>query len=319
MTQAQARLRIFSDGRAGHASQTLGLAEAMGLTPDLRPIAPRGVFAALAPFGPSDPREAAAVAPPFPDIAMGAGRRTLPYLRRLKRASGGRVFTVYCNVPANGLGAADLILAPSHDGLLGGNVLSPITPPNRVSAKALAWARENPDPRVEALATPRAALLVGGDSRHFRFSDATAAALREAARALRAQGFSVMASASRRTPDFVARALRAELGSSDGWMWDGLGDNPYFSLLALAQTIVVTADSVSMIGEAVATGAPAHVLGLAGTGGKIVDYLSRLESLGAVRPWRGSAEHWSYAPIQSTPRLAEEILRAYARFRSMAI
>ena len=39
-------------------------------------------------------------------------------------------------------------------------------------------------------------------------------------------------------------------------VWDGQGDNPYFGMLALADLIVVTQDSVSMISEAAATTAP---------------------------------------------------------------
>jgi len=315
-------LRILSDGRAGHEAQSLGLAEAMGLEADIRRVNPREIFAALAPFGPVDwrERETAAdspIAPPFPDIAIGAGRRVIPYLRRMKQASKRQTFTVYLNRPAFGPRAADLIVAPAHDGLFGLNVVAPITPPNRVSAERLAELRKSPDPRVKSLAAPRAALLVGGDSRHFSFSKATAAALCETVRTLRAAGMSVMATCSRRTPAYVSEMLQAELASSRGWLWDGAGENPYFSMLALAETIVVTADSVSMVGEAVATGAPVYVFAVAGGSRKIADYLSKLEALGAVRPWTGVVEHWSYEPMQSTPAVARAVWRAYKIYRGI--
>ena len=159
-------IRILSDGRAGHEAQTLGVAEALGLAPDIRCIASRHVYAALAPFAPADPRDAFAHAPPYPDIAIAAGRRTIPALRRLKRDSGGRTFTVYLNKPANGLSAADLIIAPRHDGLRADNVFSPLTPANRLTPERLAAARAAPDPRIAVLPRPRVALIVGGDSRH---------------------------------------------------------------------------------------------------------------------------------------------------------
>ena len=50
-------LRILSDGRAGHEAQMFGIAEALGLTPDIRDIHPRPFYAAVAPFGPLDPLE----------------------------------------------------------------------------------------------------------------------------------------------------------------------------------------------------------------------------------------------------------------------
>ena len=315
-------LRILSDGRAGHEAQALGLAEAMGLKPEIARVNPRPFFAALAPFGPIDWREretvdGSPIGPPYPDIAIGAGRRALPYLRRLKQASKRRTFTVYLNRPANGARAADLVVAPVHDGLFGRNVVAPITPPNRISKELLARLRKAPDPRVAALLRPRAALLIGGDNRHFRYSKATAAALRDAVRQIAAQGFSVMATASRRTPAYVVEVLAPEIAACGGWLWDGTGDNPYFSMLAKAETILVTADSVSMIGEAAATGAPVYVFAVAGGSRKIADYLLKLETLGAVRPWTGVVESWTYEPVQSTPQVAQAVWRAYKIYRGV--
>ncbi|QGM46454.1 mitochondrial fission ELM1 family protein [Methylocystis heyeri] len=316
------KLRILSDGLAGHEAQTLGVAEALGLVPEIRRVNPRLPFAALAPFGPIDPRESprfpgSPVGPPWPDMAFASGRRTLPYLRRLKRESGRRVFTVYFNAPANGRTAADLIIAPMHDGLFGRNVATPLTPPNRISAERLASARRTPDPRVASLQKPRAALLIGGDNRHFRFRPPDAMALADIVRALFAQGYSVMATASRRTPRFVAEAAEAALREGGGWLWDGEGENPYLSMLASADVVVVTADSVNMVGEAAATGAPVYIFAPIGGHRKIADYLARLERLGAVRPWRGVVESWRHEPVNSTDSIAASILKAYEIFRGL--
>ena len=98
---------------------------------------------------------------------------------------------------------------------------------------------------------------------------------------------------------------------------DGAGDNPYRSMLAIADAIVVTADSVNMVGEAVATGAPVHVFAATGKSRRVADYLERLQRLGAVRPWNGSAERWDYEAINATPSIARAITRAYAIFRGL--
>jgi mitochondrial fission protein ELM1 len=127
----------------------------------------------------------------------------------------------------------------------------------------------------------------------------------------------VMATASRRTPAFVIEAVTPQIEASGGWLWDGAGDNPYFSMLAKAETILVTADSVSMIGEAVATGAPVYVFAVAGGSRKIADYLAKLENLGAVRPWMGEVESWTYEPVQSTPHVAQAAWRAYKIYRGI--
>ncbi len=313
-------LRILSDGLAGHDAQTLGIAEALGLEPDVRRIRPRKFFELIVPFGPLDWREresraGSPIAPPWPDIALAAGRRALPYLRRLKRASGRAVFTVYVNRPVTGRTAADLIVAPLHDGFFGPNVVTPITPANRASPELLARFRREPDPRVVALPAPRAALLVGGDNRHFKFTPPVALALQEAIRGLFAAGHSVMATASRRTPDAIRDAMQTALAEGPGWLWDGAGENPYFAMLAAADVILVTADSVSMIGEAVATGAPVHIFAPSGGSPKIKLFLERLQSEGAVRPWTGTPERWAYEAINQTPKIAAAIRRAYEVYK----
>jgi hypothetical protein len=309
-----AKLWIISDGFAGHEAQTLGIAQALGLEPQVRRIAPRALFAALAPFAPIDPRDLETIAPPYPDMAIAAGRRTIPYLRRVKRASRGRVFTVYVNAPAVGAGAADLIVAPRHDGYFAANVVAPVTPANRITPALLARLRKDPDPRVAALPKPRVALLIGGDNRHFRFTPADAGALADIARKLAAQGAGLMASVSRRTPAGVATALRAALEGAQCFLWDGTGDNPYFSMLANADHLIVTADSVNMVGEAAATGAPVHVFAPSGGHPKIAAYLEALEAHGAARPWRGELEEWRYEPLNSTPMIADAIASAYLTF-----
>jgi uncharacterized protein len=308
-------LRILSDGRAGHEAQTLGAAQALGVTPDLRRLAPRAFFSLLAPFGPADPRDAAALSPPWPDIALAAGRRTLPALRRLKRLSGGRVFTVYLNRPATRASAADLIVAPRHDGFSGDNVLTPVTPANRLTPQMLAAAKATPDPRLAALPGRRVALLIGGDSRHFRFSDADAAQLAAAVQRIYADGASVMATISRRTPASVAQALAATIAEGPGFLWNGDGPNPYVSMLAVADAILVTADSVNMASEAAATGAPVHVFWPGGGHPRLSAFHAALEETGASRRWRGALEDWSYAPVNSTPAIATAIRQAFNNFR----
>ena len=73
---------------------------------------------------------------------------------------------------------------------------------------------------------------------------------------MREDGVGVAVTPSRRTDPAVTRVLAETLAPLGGYVWDGTGDNPYFGMLALADVIVVTMDSVSMISEAVATTAP---------------------------------------------------------------
>lgn len=316
---------ILSDGKIGDEVQCLGIAEALGLSPEFRRIAPRPAYAFAMPYGPIDPREAperpgSPLAPPFPDIAVAAGRRTVPYLRALRRLSKGKTFAVFVKDPYWSRRKMNLIVAPEHDGLSGSNVFSTATPANRLHAWRLAAARATPDPRIASLPHPRVALILGGDSQHHRFEDKDIRALAEIAALVLRQGKALMVTPSRRTPpaliDSLARTLAAFPAVQQNVLfWDGEGRNPYLSILAHADAIIVTGDSVNMVGEAVATGAPVHVYEPSGGHAKISAYLARLESLGAIRPWRGALEEWRYPPLNATPVIAEEIARRYLAFR----
>lgn len=309
MLPAGVTLRVIGDGRIGHEVQSLGLAEALGATVDFRRIAPRRLFDWLAPVGPMDPRDAVAIAPPWPDLAIAAGRRALPALRRLKRDSGGRTFTIYINRPLTGLGAADFIIAPRHDAFEGPNVLTPLTPPNRITPERLAAARLAPDLRVAHLPRPRAALLIG-DAKGLRHDPCAVAAT------LLADGFAVMATASRRTPAPLAAALQRTLACPGGFFWDSTGENPYLSMLANADRLIVTGDSVNMIGEAVATGAPVHVLPAFRPRRRIALYLAALEEAGAIAIWDAPLPVPT-SPRNETPEIARRIAAAWRAARGL--
>jgi len=114
---------------------------------------------------------------------------------------------------------------------------------------------------------------------------------------------------SRRTDPAAIRALSNALEPLGGWVWDGEAENPYFGLLALADAIVVTMDSVSMVSEAAATAAPVLVAKLPGTSRRIGLFLDGLTADGRIRPFAGRLETWPVAPLDDTPLAAAEMRR----------
>ena len=107
----------LTDGKAGDELQALSVAEALGLAPEVRRVRPKPPFTWAMPWGPIDPRErpgapGSPIAPPFPDLLIGSGRRAVAYLRHVKRASGGRTYTVFLKDPRTGPKTADFIWSP---------------------------------------------------------------------------------------------------------------------------------------------------------------------------------------------------------------
>lgn len=309
---ADTRILVATPDKAGHAVLCNGVAGALGGQVETRLIAPSGLYKTFAPWGPADPR--CPLPDPFPDIALGSGRTAGPFLRALKKASGGRVFTAFLHDPRAWRAAYDVIWAPDHDRLSGPNVFSTLSSPHTLSAERIADARAAPDPRIASLRGPRLALLLGGPSGSYKYQPEDVRALVEAAATAAADGYAVMVTPSRRTPveltRLVADALAA-LPADRRFVWTGDGANPFLHMIANADAIVVTADSVNMVGEAAATGAPVHVFTPTGRSRKTKAFLVGLAAQGAVRPWTGRIERWTYDPIDATPHIAAEIARRY--------
>jgi mitochondrial fission protein ELM1 len=314
------RIWAVSDGRAGIENQALGLAEAVArLTPaeiTVKRIGWRGPLGrlptrvlGLAPLSGLSP-ESDPVGPPWPDLWIGAGRAVLPLSIRMRRWSGGRSFVVQTQDPRLPSRLFDLVVPPEHDALAGPNVFSILGSPHRVTAERLAREAEAFAGRLSGITGSKAAVLIGGKSRAFDLPPQRAETLGRALRtALEAEGASVLATFSRRTPPAARRALGDQLSAGPGWVWDGEGPNPYFAFLAAADVILVTEDSINMAAEAAATGKPVHILPMLGGSARIARFHAALRARGASRPFEGRLERWTYEPLRETDRAAAEVLR----------
>lgn len=304
---------LITDGKAGDLAPCRGLAEALGVQAEERTVAPRPPFSWLSPRGPADPRERA-LTPPWPDLAIATGRRAVPPLRAVKRRSGGETFTVFLRDPRIGTRAADLIWVPVHDRLRGANVVVTELGPHPVSPARLAAARAHPDPRLAALPHPRAAVLVGGDSRHGRFPDEDGQRLLAGLERL-ADEASLMITASRRTPASLRSGLAELARRRGGFFWDGGGANPYLALLALADTIVATADSANMVTEACAAGVPVLLFEPRNLYSRHRPLFEALKGHGTVHPFTGRVEALHPKPLDMTLAIAQAVANAYIGHR----
>ena len=308
-----------SDGRTGIEAQAEGLALAVArLRPAdvcLKRIAWKGPLGRL-PWRLIPPRlglqPASAIAPPWPDIWIAAGRATLPLSTRIRRWSGGGTFVVQTQDPRTSLDAFDLVIPPAHDRLEGPNVFPIIGAPNRLTAERLASELVRFHDRIAGLPKPRIALIVGGTSKAFDLPPARAAEMaEEVARAVSASGGSLLVSFTRRTPQAARLLLTERLGALPGWIWDGTGENPYLAFLAAADFILVTEDSTNLATDAAATGKPIHVLAMAGASDKFARFHKDLNRRGIARPFIGELNSVSYPPLDETNRAAHEVLSRF--------
>lgn len=304
---------ILSDGKAGDENQCLGVAEKLGGTIQLRHVAPGPPWVWAMPWGPVPPadrpdRKESPLAGPFPDLAIASGRRTVAYLRKLKKLSPGTI-TVFLKDPRIDNLGADLIWVPFHDKRRGHNVISTLTAPHRISREVLAHAEQSAPQHLSHLPSPRVTLVLGGDTKAHPFSKAAANRLAHYLANELPQHMSVMVTPSRRTPDHLLKAVGNALRGRRHWIWDGTGNNPYLSMLGLADAIIVTADSHSMLSDVLATSVPVYIFEPDDYPDKLKRTVEQLLHHAFVYRLDCPLETGSRAPIDSTELIAEEIRR----------
>ncbi|MBT7642683.1 MAG: hypothetical protein HN715_06820 [Rhodobiaceae bacterium] len=258
------------------------------------------------------------IAPPFPDIVIASARQAVPHARYIKRASGGRVFTAFLQNPLINPSHFDFIWAPAHDQVSGANVMKTLLSPHAMTPKDLYKAADEFRGQLapKKIAGKLVSVLIGGPNAVYPFGPDEMAALADGLAALAKQGHYLLLTLSRRSPDSYQALLRQKLPEGSYYLWDNEGANPYRALLGLAEQIIVTADSVNMVGEACLPGVPVQVFALKGGSAKFRRFHSAIEAANFVRPFTRSLEAWPVQSQNATPEIAEAIAKAYARHLS---
>ena len=265
---ATPRVWVLSSPRAGERSQLLALAEALGCPFEVKRIAHQrlgslvGLVSGEHLIG-VDRQRSDALDGPWPDLVLLAHQSNENVARWIRRQSGGKTRLVLIGRPWAPADVFDLVITtPQYDLPEAANVLHNPLPLHQVAPDRLTIAAAKWQPRLAHLPRPYVVVLVGGSSGPYVFDEAAAARLgREASALARSLGGSVLVTTSARTQPAAVDALFAAVDAPaclHRWA-PGDSQNPYFGFMALADRVVVTADSISMIAEACATGKPVQM------------------------------------------------------------
>lgn len=265
-------LRVWAllGARAGDNDQVLALAQALGLPFEikqleynrLRSLGPRLLGPSLISLTQSSRK--LILAEPPPDLTISAGHRSVAVVRALRHRSGGRTRSIHVGFPR---------VSPAHFDLAIGTPQYPLRDHRnllRTPYALTAAATVSLDAAVPTLSTelprPRRLLIVGGPTLYWTLDEPLLLETLEAmlGNASKAGG-SVLVTTSPRTPAMLAATIARSLDTSPApSLLTAPGKAPpYLSLLAEADSIRVTADSVSMISDAIWTGKPVALIPIA--------------------------------------------------------
>jgi len=274
------------------------------------------------------PQAHATIKPPWPRMVIAVGKRSVPVARYIKQQSGGRTRLIQLGRPRTNPDHFDLVVTTPQYGLPPGEKVVelpvPLSPLLNMDVEQTLRAHKNHSANKPQ---PYVVVVAGGDSSTARFTIQAAQKLARLGK-LRAQerGGSLFVLTSPRTPVPVIKTLQSELVSPATFIeWkksdDRRSDN-YTALLALADEIIVTSDSASMIGDGLALGKPLRIFQLpAGWQSRLAAAISaafmeldRLsEGSGVVilllAPWRFLRKSGLINPPRSMARLIERLFQ----------
>ncbi len=238
------RVWSFQDGRPGHQNQVAGLLEALDRLVSLQVEyrEPFGFFASLFRL------LGAGTDDDCPDLVIGAGHAT--HLSVLAAARACRARSVILMKPSFPLNWFDLCFVPEHDRVkAGAHCVLTRGVFNRI--------RYRPRPGLDAAQT--GLLLLGGESRHYRWDNTVVAAQVEEIVSADARPWIV--ATSRRTPQNFTLSLPPGVDRRVRFVAAAQTDSDWLpAQLETCNPVWVTEDSVSMVYEALSSGAACGLL-----------------------------------------------------------
>lgn len=313
-TESNPRSAIWtlSDGGMGNRRQADALAAALGGGFEHIGLTPRAPWSWLAPR--RFPGAAAAFGRVFraqlkaqaPKLAIGCGRQAALATRMLRGRGDPPCRGVQILDPRRPSKHWDAVIVPQHDRLRGDNVIVTLGSLNPIDKRFLAKARREFSQMVN-LPSPRTAVLLGGPTRAVSWDRAQWQTLIHAlGEWVRGKSGSLLITSSARTPVASRLALRDAFSSVQTLQWHGRDDgpNPYAGMLAWADRIVVSADSVNMVSEACSTGVPVVVAFTAAPSSRIARFHAALAERGLTRLLSQGLESYAYTPLREAATVA---------------
>jgi hypothetical protein len=259
------RIWLLVGHRRGDNNQVLALGEALGLPFETRTMTYKWLARLRMKLFQTDVGHLKSSArrwlePPWPDLVIGIGRRTVPVARWINEQNGGRTKLIRVGHPRAPNEWFDLVITTRQ---------YPVPPGENVVTLPLAMNRfrKAPEPTqaecewLDARRRPHLLLSLGGPSAMWRLDNAALhfAAAKLVKRA-EANGGTLIVVGSPRTPADAWAVVQSAIGDSKSAAIVAKNEVRYPVLLADADEHHVTADSVSMISEAIMTGKPVGLI-----------------------------------------------------------
>ena len=242
----------------------------------------------------------------IPDLIISCGRKSVIPSILLKRKNL-KIFTIHIQDPKVSLKNFDAIVSPDHDNLKGDNIYTSKGAIHYITELEISKARQYLSDKIKG--EKIVSLILGGPNKYYSFnSDQITNIFNQIKSIFVSDGYKVIIIPSMRTPKETIDLAIKEMGSC-GHVVDKVDKQAYLSAYALANYVIVTCDSTSMISEAATSGKPVFVAHMKAKRNnyRFKRFFELFKQLGITRDLGEKVETWTYNKHNEAQRIALEI------------
>ena len=243
------------------------------------------------------------------DVIISCGRKSVIPSIHLKNNSIKKVFNIHIQDPKVDLKHFDFIVAPEHDSIKGQNVISTKGAIHYLTENEI---NENKDYLNSFIKKDERIIwtfIMGGPTKYYDYSTENIKEIFITLSELsKKHNFQLVIIPSMRTPTNIIQYTKEYFGDDHTVIMD-VDKKAYLSALAIAQNIVVTCDSSSMISEAALTGKPIYVASILPKKNdkRFQKFRNLFRELNIIKNLGEEIEDWNYEKLDETNRVANII------------
>ena len=243
------------------------------------------------------------------DVIISCGRKSVIPSIHLKNNSNKKVFNIHIQDPKVDLKHFDFIVAPEHDSIRGQNVISTKGAIHYLTENEI---NENKDYLNSFIKKDERiiwTLIMGGPTKYYDYSTKNIKEIFTTLSKLsKEHNFQLVIIPSMRTPTNIIQYANDYFGDDHTVIMD-VDKKAYLSALAIAQNIIVTCDSSSMISEAALTGKPIYVASILPKKNdkRFQKFRNLFRELNIIKNLGEEIEDWNYQKLNETNRVANII------------
>ena len=241
------------------------------------------------------------------DIIISCGRKSIIPSIYLKKKFKNKVMNIHIQDPKVSLNNFDYIIAPEHDGLIGKNVLATKGAIHYITEDDLIKNQSYLKPKInkEKVVT----MIVGGPNKYYNFNDNIIENIfLNVQNDFIDKGYQLIFIPSMRTPkNIIEKAVN--FFNEKQIIIKNIDKKAYLSSMKLADHIIVTCDSTSMISEAAITGKPIYVAQMPSIrkNDRFQNFYKLFKSLNIIRDLEKTIDNWNYTKLNETDRISKLI------------